>query len=194
MKAFDIRSGVVRLVALICVSSFLSSCIIGYGDFPENRIGDPPKARFNGTLYYRIHDDPIFVTRSKSTLRRIFRHQSGFERSEMVKDIPPKGIYCEVDVRWKALGASAFFGSISYLFYTLIPVWSTKEGYQVAYHVYVDGEKRRTFEYDITRKMAAWIGLLPFIWINWFTYDEDQAFEATTFQFFEDAAPILQKA
>jgi hypothetical protein len=73
-------------------------------------------------------------------------------------------------------------------------MWSTQDGYDINYHVYVDGTERKTYRYEITRIFGAWFFLLPFIWINLFTADESDAFAATTQQFYLDAAPILSAA
>jgi hypothetical protein len=61
----------------------------------------------------------------------------------------------------------------------------------LTYQVFVNGEKKKTFEYDITRKGGAWILALPFAWINFLTYSESEAIEATTYQFFSDSASIF---
>ena len=74
---------------------------------------------------------------------------------------------------------------------TIVPVWSEHDGYKVTYDVFVNGEKKKSFEYEITRKGGAWIVLLPFAWANFFTYNESDVFEATTYQFFKDSAPIF---
>jgi hypothetical protein len=86
------------------------------------------------------------------------------------------------------------FGYLSIATLTILPAWSTKDGYRVKYHLYVDGEEKGVYRYEITRKFGMWIVLLPFVWINLMTYSEEDAFEATAYQFFKDAGPILSGA
>ncbi len=193
MRALLQSGAAMRLVSLVCLSAFLTSCIIGYADFPEGTAnglsGDKPYEK----LYYQVQDDPIFVTRSKNTLRRILREESPFKDTEEVDQMPSKGVYCLVEVKWKAFGASALFGYLSYAFLFLIPVYSGQEGYEVTYRVFADGKEKESFRYRITRKMGMWAGLLPFVWINLLTTDEPEAFEAVSYQFLQDAQPTFRK-
>ena len=99
-----------------------------------------------------------------------------------------------MDTQWKPLGLPALiFGYISVSTLTILPAWSVQEGFIVHYHLFLDGEKIKSYEYEITRKAGVWLGLLPFIWANLFTYSEADAFKATAFQFFEDAEPLLSE-
>jgi hypothetical protein len=50
----------------------------------------------------------------------------------------------------------------------------------------------KSYPYEITRKLFFWIAALPFVWINSSTPSEAQAFEATAYQFFEDAEPLFR--
>jgi len=101
---------------------------------------------------------------------------------------PEKGLYLEVETKWKPMTMPALiFGYISVSTLTLLPAWSMHDGYIVKYNIYVDGQKKEAYTYEITRKAGIWLGLLPFAWINLFTYNEEDAFEATAYQFAADA-------
>jgi hypothetical protein len=57
---------------------------------------------------------------------------------------------------------------------TLTPFWSTQDGYRLTYRLYVNGEKRGTYEYDVTRKVGVWLPLLALVWVNLATYSESE--------------------
>ncbi len=128
-----------------------------------------------------------------SSLQHVFR-DAGICRKMVPADTSPeKGLYIEVETKWKPMTLPALvFGYISISTLTLLPAWSTKDGYFVKYDVYIDGKKKETYNYEITRKGGIWIGLIPFSWINLITYSEKQAFEATANQFVQDARPYLK--
>jgi len=69
--------------------------------------------------------------------------------------------------------------------------WSTEDGFDVYYDFYVDGEKVKTFYYEIKKSIGIWVVLIPFIWVNWFTPSKEKAFEATAYQFINDVQPYL---
>ena len=74
---------------------------------------------------------------------------------------------------------------MSFLF--ALPSYSGTSGFVVKYHLHRDGEKVRLYEYEIRRKGFAWIPVLAVVWVNLFTASEEDAFRATTRQFFQDA-------
>lgn len=190
----NLRKSGFRVLAVFCISTFLSSCIIGYQDFPEEMVGKRPSSKPYHTLYYKINEFPVIDTGGQSALHSVFRNKSPFQNTDVVTKMPEKGVYCLVDPKWKPFGIAALvFGYISFSTLTMLPAWSLQEGFIIDYHLFIDGERQRTFEYEITRKGALWAGLLPLIWINFFTYSEAQAFEATAYRFFEDAKPIFAK-
>jgi hypothetical protein len=76
---------------------------------------------------------------------------------------------------------------LTYGTFGLIPSYSDSSGYIVKYSLYVDRELKSEYRYEITREGAAWIGLLPFLWVNLLTPSEDEAFRATAYQFFMEA-------
>lgn len=173
-------------------SVFLSSCIILYRDFPAERIGKPPESRSYDLLFYHINPFPFPNEGGKEALHSVFNNQTPFANTADVTEIPPKGVFCLVDAEWRPPDTTAlFFHYLSLATLTVLPSWNLQEGYKVRYYLYVDGEIRKTFEYKITRKTGIWLGLLPVSWLNWVSYSQAEAFEATSFQFFEDAKPVL---
>ncbi|MFQ5779271.1 MAG: hypothetical protein ACE5HN_00625 [Nitrospiria bacterium] len=181
-----------RILSLLLVSFFLTSCITTYSDFPVAMIGKQPESKPYSTLYYHIKKFPVIGVGGQSHLRSIFRDNTPFKNTEKVTEVPKEGIYCLVQVEWKTPSVPAVvFGYISLSFLTFLPAWSQEEGYIVNYHLFVDGEKKKIFDYEISRKTGMWVVLLPFIWVNLMTPSEAEAFEATAYQFFEDAKPIF---
>jgi hypothetical protein len=69
----------------------------------------------------------------------------------------------------------------------LIPVYSGQSGWELSYGVYDRNEFKKTYNYEITQKQFVWLLLLPFSWINFFTYSLEEAVRSTTAQFVLDA-------
>ena len=182
-----------KIIVLLSLPTVLISCITTYRNFPVTMVGKPPESKPYSTLYYTIKKFPVLDAGGHRALRSVFRSKSNFSETVKVAEMPPKGIYCVVDVQYTPPGLPALiFGYVSVGTLTFVPAWSLHDGYVVAYHVFMDGEKKRTFEYEITRKVGLWAFLLPLAWVNVMTYSEAEAFEATAYQFFEDAKPIFQ--
>ena len=75
------------------------------------------------------------------------------------------------------------------LFFSLsfIPGYSGEGGYELRYDLVIDQQLKQTYHYEITMKGVTWIALLPFTWVNFFTYSGAEAFRATFYQFLLDA-------
>jgi hypothetical protein len=185
MKLF---SGLTAIVFL------LTGCAATYRDFPVNALDQKPQKGTCSVMYYNIKRFDILDAGGYSRLQEIFRNEGLCRQMEPVEADPGKGLYIEVEAKWKPVTLPALiFGYLSVSTLTLLPAWSTKDGYLVKYDVYLDGEKKETYHYEITRKAGIWIGLLPFSWVNFITYSEEDAFEAITYQFIHDAQPYLTK-
>lgn len=183
-----------KALSLLAVSLtvFLTGCMT-YRDFPTEYVGKAPEAKPYSKLHYKLNQfEAISLGGATDTMRGIFRSKTPFQETEAVDDIPAKGVFCMVSFESKPLSlGSLAAGYLSYSTLTLLPAWSTRDGYFVKYDLYVDGEKKRRYEYEITRKAAVWAGLLPFVWVNALTYSEQEALEATAFKFFKESEPIL---
>lgn len=76
---------------------------------------------------------------------------------------------------------------ISGHFIGLIPVYSGQGGWELSYSLYERNALKKTYNYEITQKRFGWLLLLPFSWINFFTYSLEDALRSTTAQFVVDA-------
>ena len=182
-----------KIGLVLLISALLPACITTYRDFPQDMVNNPPKTKPYDTLYYTLNPFGLLSTGGgEEALKTVFRQKTPFVTTEKVEKAPARGIYCSVEVLYKPPTLPALaFGYISAATLTILPVWSSHDGYRLTYQVFVNGEKKKSFEYDITRKGGVWILALPFAWINFFTYSESEAIEATTYQFFKDSAPIF---
>jgi hypothetical protein len=183
------KAGTAVIVTLML---FLTGCMT-YRDFPTEYVGKAPTTKPFKKLSYKINkSNTLSLGGGPGTLREVFRSKSPFMETEAVDEIPAKGLFCMVSVEPKdmSLGVIAA-GYISYSTLTILPVWSTKDGYFLQYDLYVDGEKKQRFEYEITRKAAVWAGLLPIVWVNALTYSEEEAVQATANKFFKESEPLI---
>ena len=67
------------------------------------------------------------------------------------------------------------------------PLYSGQGGWVLSYSVYDRNAVKKTYKYEITTKAFYWLLVLPFSWINFFTYSFDDAVRSTTAQFVVDA-------
>lgn len=181
-----------KLIGLLIVAAVLPACVT-YRDFPEDMVNKPPQAKPFDKLYYSLQPFGVISTgNGQEALRTVFQQKTPFVTTEKVDSVPARGLYCNVEVLYKPPTLPALaFGYLSASTLTLTPVWSNHDGYRMTYHLYADGKKEHSYEYDVTRKGAIWLGLLPIIWVNAFTYSEAEAIEATSYQFFKDAEPVF---
>jgi hypothetical protein len=175
------------LIALILV---LNGCMMKYRNFPIEDI-DSKQAKEFYNMTYMIKGGSMF--HGATNLNNVFRFQSPFRLVEKATEKPQKGLFVSVKVDTIAPSVPAIlFGYISYCTLTLTPFWSTKDGYYVTYEVFMNGKRQKSFTYEIRRKAFVWIVMVPFSWINAFTYSEEEAFRATANRFFKEAAPIFR--
>ena len=182
-----------KLIQLIVLSFVLTGCVATYRDFPVDAIDRKRTAGTCDVMHYNIKRFNTLDAGGYSKLQEVFRDADICRKMVQVEADPEKGLYLEVETKWKPLTMPAFiFGYISVSTLTLLPAWSTHDGYVVKYNIYLEGKMKETYRYDITRKAGLWLGLLPFAWINAFTYSEEDAFEATAWQFSSDAQVYLR--
>lgn len=181
-----------KLTGLLFVIALLPACIT-YRDFPEQMVNNPPPAKPFDTLYYNIKPFGVLsVGNGEEALRTVFRQKTSFATTEKTDTAPARGVFCDVEVLYKPPTLPALaFGYLSASTLTFLPAWSENDGYRVTYNVFVNGEKKKSYEYEVTRKGAVWILLVPLAWVNAFTYSEAEAFEATAYQFFKDSEPLF---
>lgn len=68
----------------------------------------------------------------------------------------------------------------------VLPYYSSHAGHIISYELYIDHELKKSYRYEITKKGVAWIGLLPFAWVNLFTNDQQDACRAALHRFIRD--------
>jgi hypothetical protein len=169
-----------------------SGCATTYRDFPVNALATKPAAGTCDVMHYNVKKFDVLDVGGYSELQTFFRDAEVCRRMVPVDEKPKKGLYVEVETHWKPITMPALvFGYLSVSTLTLLPAWSTKDGYVVKYSVYVDEKKMESYRYEITRTAGLWLGLLPFAWINLLTYNEEDAFKATSNQFVIDARQYL---
>jgi hypothetical protein len=181
-----------KLFCVVVLSLSLIGCVTTYRDFPEDALAKKPASGTCSVMYYNIKRFDILDAGGYDKLQQLFRNAGLCKKMIPVDSSPVKGLYVEVEAKWKPMTLPAvIFGYLSVATLTLLPAWSTHDGYIVKYNVYIDGKSVETYPYEITRKTGLWLGLLPFAWINFFTFSEEDAFEATTYQFVKDARQYL---
>ncbi|PJZ44572.1 LIC12231 family lipoprotein [Leptospira brenneri] len=176
-----------------------SSCITSYRDYPTidapTKSSSPSKLK----LFYHLEPFPILEFGGYAALKSVFKTKlnSQFNETEEIFDpkvIPQKGIYCRVVTQWAPVSAQTLiFGYLSIATATLLPAWSSNEGFDVTYSLYKDGQKVKDFTYTPRRSVFLWLFSLPVIWVNLFTASEEEVFKATSYQFIEDAKPYLNE-
>jgi hypothetical protein len=187
MRRFATKS----IAALLSLT--LSSCLVTYRRFPAAKVGAPAPSKAYAKLYYSVEGSAL--AGGQDALADAIRGKSPFNEVEVSEEAPPQGLFVKAKTSTISPSVpSIIFGYISWATLTLTPAWTTNSGSDVIFEVYVDGKKNRTFDYHVRRKGFVWVVLLPFIWANLFTYSEEQAFDAITLQFFDDADSLFRTA
>lgn len=181
------------LLALLLLLA-LTGCVATYRDFPAAALDQPAAPGNCEVMHYKINRFNVLDSGGFNKLQDIFAEGQLCLKTVQVDKAPEKGLYVDVETEWRPMSLPALvFGYISISTLTILPAWSTQDGYTVNYHLYVDGEKKETYRYKVTRKAGLWLGLLPFVWANAFTYKEADAFAATANQFALDARTYLDR-
>lgn len=204
--SFWARNGLV-IVALVSLLGSQSACTITTHDnVPLIDVQTPPMLPQNVPIYYRVEPwvywrDAIFAAKSDHfigssadleeyrELERAFRNSGIFSAANPRLTPPEKGLYCSVQVESQPVsdvGAAAL--AVSHATSAVLPTYHGTSRHVVRFHLFVDREFKKTYEYTIGTKQGIWLGLVPFVWVNAFTPSLGEALHATTYQFFIDAA------
>lgn len=179
------------LSLLFVIVFTLNGCVVGYRRYPAQQLKKPAPEKQFRTLYFNIEGS--LVGGGHEALRETFQQESPFQTTEIRPAIPQEGLYVHAMVKPLPPSISAMIaGFFTYASLTLLPSWSTRDGGTVQFVVYNDGKILKTFQYDMRRFIAIWLGLLPFIWANTLTTNERTVFRAIGKQFFEDAKPTFE--
>lgn len=174
--------------SMVCfgLAALVSGCMT-YRGFDGERLEEGAPAQRAESLRYSIDGASLF--NGHSAIRQVLDKESGYAKVEQVTAQPPTGLYVKATVETvpPSIGAGvANYASYATLF--LLPAWSTQDGAHAFFDLYRDGVHLHRYDYRIQRKTFVWLPMLPVAWVNVFTYDEDDAFEAVTKQFLADAA------
>jgi hypothetical protein len=192
-----------NLLLALLVSFLSGSCITTYRGFPEERVGAPPSPSQFKKLHYHIQPlNMIMVAGGPDALQNYIVHRSPFTTVEPVPVIskgvernpivPEKGLFLNVEVRWKPPSVPALiFLYLSAQTVTILPSWSHQEGYVLTFTMYLDGKPQPPREYTVNRHLYVWLPLIIAAPANLGTYTEREAFEATAHQYFSDIQPWL---
>ena len=178
-----------RSLILLVLLATLSGCIMTYRDFP---IVDPLPSVYEPAAPPRCRQTvkiPAgFGKGSITALQEALQNYGGCSSSSPVDD-NSKGAETEVWVSAQIKPISfwaRFFGEPLRSGF-VIPCYSGQGGWVLSYSVYDRNALKKTYTYEITQKVFAWLLVLPFSWINFFTYSFDDAVRSTTAQFVVDA-------
>jgi len=201
-------------IALVSLCLMLTSCIVRYSEFPQVTLDGIPVPKKDTVIYY--HADPlayylkveggvgvafpgsmpmIFPTELPPLSQRRYRELSNaFADNHVGAEAipatasPEKGVYCAVDVRHKSPSdAAEMFTMITLFSLGLLPSYSGESVDVVRFDLYVDSELKKIYRYQVRQDRWMWLGLLPFVWVNFFTAGTDEAFRAIVNQFLLDA-------
>lgn len=177
-------------LAVAFAALLLAGCITGYAGYPDavRVAGDAGTQR---PAHFMIQKFDVLNAGGEEAIEETLRESPAFTNADRLYEgdtIPEKGVLVTVDPNYQAPSLPAvIFGYLSVSTLTILPAYSGKDGYSVAYRVSVDGEPAGQYRYMIRRKFGLWLPLLPFIWVNLFTSSERDAFHATTTKFLADA-------
>jgi hypothetical protein len=183
-----------RNLILLVLLVTLSGCIVTYRDFPivnplpsPYEPAAPPLCRQTVKFPGGLAKQPEVELRLSASLQEALKNYGGCSSSSPV-DYSSK--WAETEVVVSALekrypGMSGGEASLTGLY--LFPIYSGQDGWALSYSVYDRNALKKTYKYEITTKVFYWLLLLPFSWINFFTYSFDDAVRSTTAQFVVDA-------
>ena len=183
----------------------LSGCIVTYRDFPiVDPLPDvyeptaPPRCHHtvryvarlaDGSTYTVTEEDVVVPLSLVKALQEALKSYGGCS-SGAPGDHKSKGAETEVVVsalekqipgKWREFWRNSAYGSL------LIFPFIEYKGWALSYSVYDRNALTKTYAYEISVKAFDWLLLLPFSWINFFTYSLEDAVRSTTAQFVEDA-------
>lgn len=203
---FWVRNGLVLLALLSLLVAEPACTITTYHNVPLLDVQTPPILPQNVSLSYRVEPweywrDAIFAAKSDffisypsdledyEELERAFRDSGVFAAAIPRLTPPEKGLYCSVQVEYHPVSdVEAALLAVSYATSAVLPTYHGTSRHVVRYHLFVDREFKKTYEYGIGTRQGAWLGLMPFAWANLLTPSLGEALQATTYQFFVDAA------
>jgi hypothetical protein len=138
-----------------------------------------------------VNQPLLFKPNLSVLLQEALKDYGGCSSSSPV-DYNSKGAETEVVVSvlnkishpiWYEISTGLVFIGSGFIF----PVYRWQDGWKLSYSVYDRSVLQKTYNYEITSKALMSILLIPFFWINFFTYSLEDALQSTTAQFVMDA-------
>ena len=181
-----------RNFILLALLVTLSGCIVTYRDFP---IVDPLPSVYEPAAPPRCRQTVKILAGfgwtegSITALQEALQHYGGCGSSSPVV-YNSKGAETEVWVSAREKPISWWVRVLGERLVPLgffFPLYSGEGGWVLSYSVYDRNALKKTYKYEITTKAFYWLLVLPFSWINFFTYSFDDAVRSTTAQFVVDA-------
>ncbi len=183
-----------RNLILLVLLVTLSGCIVTYRDFPIVEPLPsvyelaPPRCR-QTVKFPPGADQDAWKQRYRTALQEALKNYGGCSSSSPV-DYNSKWAETEVVVSVLEKSCSWYYGLIGLSMVIsggFIPYYCGQGGWAVSYSVYDRNALKKTYTYEFTRKDFVWIFVVPFSWINFFTYSGGDALRSTTAQFVVDA-------
>ena len=186
-----------RNLILLVLLVTLSGCIVTYRDFPivnplpsPYEPAAPPRCRQTVKILAGFGWTEGEIKALQEALQEALQNYGGCSSSSPVVD-NSKWAETEVWVSAQEKPLSVLWGSVlggdRYFLSGVLYPNSGQSGWALCYSVYDRNALKKTYKYEITRKVFVWILFLPFSWINFFTYSFDDAVRSTTAQFVVDA-------
>jgi hypothetical protein len=183
-----------RSLMLLVLLVTLSGCIMTYRDFP---IVDPLPSVYEPAAPPRCRQTVKILAGfgwtegSIKALQEALQNYGGCSSSSPVV-YNSKWAETEVWVSAQEKPSSSWVsdlgvGEASLRSAFFFPLYSGQGGWELSYRVYDRNALKKTYKYEITTKAFFWLLVLPFSWINFFTYSFDDAVRSTTAQFVVDA-------
>lgn len=200
------RDGVLLLALLPLLVAAPACTITTYDNVPVVDVKAPPMLPKNVPISYRVEPwvywrDAIFTAKSDffvaypsdlevyEGIAGAFRDSGIFSAANPRLTPPEKGLYCSVEVEYHPINdLEAASLAVSHATSAVVPAYHSTSRHVVRYHLFVDREFKKTYQYSIGATQGAWLGLVPFAWVSFLTPSLGEALRATTYQFFIDAA------
>ncbi|MDH5657029.1 MAG: hypothetical protein OEZ34_14035 [Spirochaetia bacterium] len=173
----------ISYITLVSLLSVMTGCFAqrGYPKAPKEH-GLEKSMR---TVTYRVSGATL--GNGMKVVRRKLAVDSPFDNVHFSTSLEKEGTFIEFRVENVDPSVpSAIFFWISIFTLTILPAWSTEDGYDVHITVYENGVKKRSFYYESRRSTFIWLFALPLLPVNLIIPGEHKAFTSIINQFFID--------
>src|SRR4051794_12463653 len=138
-----------RSLLILALVLPLGGCLRFYTHYPKDKLDNPPQKQFEA-MRYRIRELPSVMDSGRRGLEEALHERSPFRQVRQADAVPPTGVFIDASVKWRQPGLfSLAFVWISAATYFIVPEWSTREKYTLSFDVYLDGQLKQTYSYDV---------------------------------------------